>query len=141
MGQADDGKTERIEPPHKHEGHNATLEPEETASAETKEIAAQFVACLQRSQEYPLTVLRTDIFWHTQNSFQTRLIQDGLFDGSKKKLYVRDLHEDNTTYDQGRLLGTIEDMETLLDPGQKDPWWRFMSVPDLLTGNKPSSDY
>jgi hypothetical protein len=101
--------------------------------AEVDDIPAQFAASCQRSKEYPLTVLRTEVFGHAQKSFQTRLNQEGLFHTSNRLLYVRDLQESATAFDRGRLLENVDDIETLLDPEEKDPWWRFMSVKPPLS--------
>jgi hypothetical protein len=91
-------------------------------------IPAQFAATLQRSKEYPSTVLRTDVFGHAQKSLQERLSQEGLFHKSERSLYVRDLQEAATAFDLGRPLKNENDVESLLDVEEKDPWWRFMSV-------------
>ena len=101
------------------------------AMAEMDDIATQFAECCQRSREYPLTVMRTEVFRHTQKSLKARLDQDGLFNSSYKGLHVRDLHDTATEFDKGRTLKTLEDVETLLDPEEKDPWWRFMSARTL----------
>jgi len=87
---------------------------------------AQFAEACQRSKEYPLTILRTEVFGHAQKSLQTRLNQEGLFHPSYRALYVRDLQETATAFDQGRALPDVDAMEALLDPEEKDPWWRFM---------------
>jgi hypothetical protein len=89
---------------------------------------AQFAAAYQRPQEYPLTVLRTDVFGHAQKSLQERLGQEGLFHKSERSLYVRDLQEAATAFDLGRPLKNENDVESLLDVEEKDPWWRFMLV-------------
>ncbi|KAK5658134.1 hypothetical protein OQA88_2106 [Cercophora sp. LCS_1] len=94
--------------------------------AQIDDLTAQFAASCEKSKEYPLTVLRTEVFGHTQKSLQTRLNQEGLFHSSQRLLYVRDLHDVATAFDKGRLLGSVEDIETLLDPEEKDPWWRFI---------------
>ncbi|KAK0714741.1 hypothetical protein B0H67DRAFT_490888 [Lasiosphaeris hirsuta] len=94
--------------------------------AEINDNTAEFAKCYERSREYPLTVLRTEVFGHTQKSLQTRLNQEGLFHSSHKSLFVRDLHESATEFDRGRPLKSVEDIETLLDPEEKDPWWRFI---------------
>lgn len=91
-------------------------------------IPAQFAAACQRPQEYPLTVLRTDVFGHAQKSLQERLGQDGLFHPSERSLYVQDLQEAATAFDQARSRRNEDDIKSLLDVEEKDPWWRFMSV-------------
>lgn len=96
------------------------------AMAQDGETPAQFAEAYQRFREYPLTVLRTEVFGHAQKSLQTRLNQEGLFHPSHRALYVRDLQETATVFDQGRPLPDVDAMEALLDPEEKDPWWRFM---------------
>lgn len=95
--------------------------------AEIDDNTAEFAACCERSKDYPLAVLlRTEAFGHTQKSLQTRLSQEGLFHASHQSLFVRDLHDTATEFDRGRALKSVEDIETLLDPEEKDPWWRFI---------------
>jgi len=96
--------------------------------AEIDDNTAEFAACCERSRDYPLAVLlRTEAFGHTQKSLQIRLNQEGLFHPTHQSLFVRDLHDTATEFDKGRALKSVEDIETLLDPEEKDPWWRFMS--------------
>jgi len=94
--------------------------------ADIEETAVDFSNCCNRSKEYPLTLLRTDVFKHAKVSLQTRLNQDGCFHSSFKGLYVRDLQETATEFDKGRPLKTLEDVEKVVDPEEKDPWWRFI---------------
>ncbi|KAH6631272.1 hypothetical protein F5144DRAFT_570529 [Chaetomium tenue] len=89
-------------------------------------LAAEFAACCQRSKDYPLTLLRTEAFGHTQKSYQTRLSQGTVFHKSHRSLYVRDLQYDAVAFDRGRLLEKVDDVEAHLDPEEKDPWWRFI---------------
>ncbi len=96
--------------------------------AQNDDIAARFADCCEQSNEYPRTILRTETFSHAQKTFQARLNQEGLFHSSRRMLYVRDLQDTATAFDKGRLLEGMKDVETLLDPEEKDPWWRFMSV-------------
>jgi hypothetical protein len=96
--------------------------------AELNNIPAQFAAACQRPHDYPLTVLRTEAFGHAQKSLQARLNQEGLFHTSQRLLYVRDLQDAATAFDRGRLLKKEDEVESLLDLEEKDPWWRFMSV-------------
>ncbi|KAK3290430.1 uncharacterized protein B0H64DRAFT_427698 [Chaetomium fimeti] len=90
------------------------------------DIAAEFAASCQRSKDYPLTVLRTEVFGHTQKSYQARLNQGAVFHKSHRSLYVRDLQYAAAAFDRGRLLEKVDDVEALLDPEEKDPWWRFI---------------
>jgi hypothetical protein len=90
------------------------------------DVLAQFAAACQRSKEYPLTVLRTEAFGHAQKSLQARLGQEGVFHSSDQELYVRDLQETAAAFDKGRKLPNVGAVEGLLDPKEKDPWWRFM---------------
>jgi hypothetical protein len=94
--------------------------------AEVDDIRAQFAACCQRASDYPLTVLRTEVFGHTQTSFQARLSQEGLFHTSHRALFARDLQYAATEFDRGRAYADVKEIEALLDPEEKDPWWRFM---------------
>lgn len=102
--------------------------PARNKMSENDDTAAKFLECCQGSEEYPLTVLRTETFSHTQRSLQAHLRQEGLFHNSSRQLYVRDLQDAATEFSKGRLLRGVEDIEILLDPEEKDPWWRFMSV-------------
>ncbi len=94
--------------------------------AGARDTPAQFAAACQRSKEYPLTVLRTEIFGHAQKALQARLNQEGSFHPSDRALFVRDLQENATAFDRGRRLVDVDAVEALLDPEEKDPWWRFM---------------
>lgn len=100
-------------------------------TTEIDDVAAEFAASCQRSKDYPLTLLRTEAFGHTQKSYQTRLNQGTVFHKSHRALYVRDLQYDAVAFDRGRLLEKVDDVEGLLDPEEGDPWWRFMSVKAL----------
>jgi hypothetical protein len=94
--------------------------------AQSDDMAAEFADCYERAKEYPLTLLRTEVFDYTKRTLQARLGQEGLFHSTHQALYVRDLHETATEFDRGRQLKSVEDIERLLDPEEKDPWWRFM---------------
>ncbi|KAL2189195.1 hypothetical protein L209DRAFT_682575 [Thermothelomyces heterothallicus CBS 203.75] len=94
--------------------------------ADVEDISAQFATAWQRAKEYPLTVLRTEVFGHTLKCLQERLGQDGLFRPSSKMLAVRDLQVTATKFDRGRFLKSVDDVEALRDPEEKDPWWRFI---------------
>lgn len=94
--------------------------------AKIDDITADFEECCQGYKDYPLSLLRTDVFSHTQRSLKTRLNQEGLFHSSYQALYVRDLQENAREFDKGRALKSVEEMERLLDPEEKDPWWRFI---------------
>ncbi|KAK0652661.1 hypothetical protein B0T16DRAFT_427050 [Cercophora newfieldiana] len=94
--------------------------------AKIDDIAADFEECCQRYKDYPLNLLRTEVFGHTQRSLQARLDQEGLFHSSHQALYVRDLQENAREFDKGRALRSVEEIERILDPEEKDPWWRFI---------------
>ena len=108
--------------------------------AEIDDITAEFADCCQRSREYPLTILRTEVFDHTKRGLQARLDQKGLFHSSHQSLYVRDLHDTATEFDRGRALNSVEDVERLLDPEEKDPWWRFMLDGPFLLDRRRVTD-
>lgn len=107
------------------------------ATDEVDEISSQFVAAWQQAEEYPLTLLRTEVFGYDLESFRERLREDGLFRPSPKMLAVRDLRETATSFDQGRYLHNNDDVKALLNPNEKDPWWRFMSAKPLSSPCSP----
>jgi len=92
------------------------------------DIAAEYSKCRKEYQDYPLNLLRTEVFGHRHRSLLTRLNQEGYFHSSHQALYVRDLREAETEFDRGRALKSVEDIERLLGPEEKNPWWRFMLV-------------
>ncbi|KAH6613722.1 hypothetical protein B0J18DRAFT_470055 [Chaetomium sp. MPI-SDFR-AT-0129] len=101
--------------------------------------AVKFAEVCERSGEYPLTVLRTESFPHTQRTLQKRL-NDGThfwFPGPKefpnqkerKSLFlIRDLQDNATEFDEGTRLYSCNDVERFLDSAEGDPWWRFIFI-------------
>jgi hypothetical protein len=94
--------------------------------AQGGETPAQFAAACQHSVDYPLTVLRTEAFGHTQISLQKRFREKNCFHPSFRSLFVLDLLESSAAFDELRGLENVDEVESHLVPEDMDPWVRFM---------------
>ncbi|GAB1319452.1 hypothetical protein MFIFM68171_09662 [Madurella fahalii] len=94
--------------------------------AQPNDLLAQFEACCQQSNEYPLNILRTEVFSHTKKALQTRLDQGGLFHDSYRLLYVLDLCDNATSFEPAPRLDDVDTLRKILRKTGKDPWWRFI---------------
>ncbi|KAK3904039.1 hypothetical protein C8A05DRAFT_42815 [Staphylotrichum tortipilum] len=89
----------------------------------------QFAGACQRSAQYPLTLLRTEVFGHVQRSLQTRLGQERVFHDSYQAFFVRDVQENSLAFDKGQKLENVDEVEAhVVGVDTNDPWWRFIFI-------------
>ncbi|KAK3316574.1 hypothetical protein B0H66DRAFT_298763 [Apodospora peruviana] len=87
---------------------------------------AEFTRSCKESADYPLNVVRTDVFGHSLKSLQTILKDGRLFDQEFRSLYIRDLHQDKNAFEPAHRLDSVEDLANTLNKTEKDPWWRLV---------------
>lgn len=60
------------------------------------DIETKFANSCDAPEDYPLNILRTEVFGHTLKSLQTRFKSERLFHPEYRSLYLLDLHNDKT---------------------------------------------
>ncbi|KAM7212204.1 hypothetical protein V8F06_012416 [Rhypophila decipiens] len=87
---------------------------------------SRFAARWLKFDEYPLTILRTDILSHCLKLLQAGLGKDDLFHATYRSLHIRDLRDEADEFDQTAKPMDVKDLRAALTRHTLDPWARYI---------------